>query len=133
MEHWPDARYVVSIRHPAGIVKSFEKIRKDTPRQDPGFTDQRIVDSWLSTYEATKFLIEEKDANVVVYPGFYELDGAEIKEVVKDLGLEWTKEADELLDKDVLADSLVSIADIEKFNEKYPEAVEIYEEFLHAL
>ena len=127
LEHWPDARYVVSIRHPAGIVKSFEKIRRDTPKQDPGFTDQQIVDSWLSTYEATKFLIEEKEARVVVYPDFY-FDG--IKDVVIGLGLEWTKEAEDLLDEDVFAKSAVTIAEIEKFEKKYPEASEMFQELL---
>ncbi len=127
--HWPDARYVISIRHPAGILYSFEKIRRDTPKQDPGFTDQQIVDSWASTYEATKFLIEEKDATVVVYPGYYHKTGR-IKDVVKSLGLEWTEKAEAHIDKAVLKDSTVTPAEINEFEEKYPEASEMFDEFL---
>lgn len=127
LEHWPDARYVVSIRHPAGILKSFEKIRRDTPKQDPGFTDQQIVDSWVSTKAATELLIKEKDAVVVVYPAFY-FGG--IKDVVKELGLEWTKEADALCDAEVLEASAVTVDEIEKFEKKYPEATALFGDLL---
>ena len=125
---WPDAKYVVSIRHPAGILKSFEKIRRDTPKQDPGFTDQQIVDSWLSTYDATKFLIDNKDATLVVYPGYYHRTGR-IKDVVKSLGLEWTEKADSHIDEVVLEDSTVTPVEINEFEEKYPEASEMFDEF----
>ena len=128
LSHWPDAKYVVSIRHPAGILRSFERIRRDTPDQDPGLTDQQIVDSWLSTHDATKLLIDKKDATVVVYPDFYQQDG--INGVVKDLGLRWNKKADALLDKDILEKSGVSIAEVKKFERKYPEAVKLFLEFL---
>lgn len=131
LEHWPDAKYVVSIRHPAGILKSFEKIRENTPAQDPGFTDQQIIDSWLSTYSATQYLLDKKDATLVVYPHFYK--SGDIKDVVEKLGLEWTKEADELLDAKVLEVSGVSITEIREFEKKYPAATEMFEELVEHL
>lgn len=128
LELWPDARYVVSIRHPAGILKSFEKIKRDTPRLHPGFTDQQIVDSWLSTKAATELLIKKRDAKVVVYPHFY-ISG-DIKGVVSGLGLKWSKEADGLCDREVLDASAVTVDEINEFEEKYPEATELFEELL---
>jgi len=123
LTHWPDARYVISIRHPAGVIRSFEKIKRDTPDQHPGFTVEDIVDAYLSTYDATKYLIDKKDALVVVYPDSH-ADGS-IKEVVSQLGLTWTKEAGALFDLATLDEPYKDMNE----TSGYLKAVKMFEEF----
>jgi len=123
--HWPDARYVISIRHPAGIIRSIEKLRK-TVKLEPDFTVQEIIESYLSTYEATKYLIEKKDALVVVYANSY-IDGS-IKKVINELGLRWTKAAGELFDATTLDDCSAPLFFISDEEHKYLKAVEMFEE-----
>jgi len=118
---WPAARYVTSIRHPAGIIRSIEKLRK-TVKLDPDFTVREILESWLSTYEATKYLVDKKEAQVVVYPDSHR-DGS-IKKVVGALGLKWTNAASELFDSSTLDDSDEGMEE----TEDYLKAVEMFEE-----
>lgn len=119
--NWPNARYVISIRHPAGVIKSIERLRK-TVKLDPDFTVKEIIESYLSTHEATKYLIKEKEALVVVYPDSH-ADG-NIKEVISQLGLVWTDAADALFDKATLDESDDGIDK----TQDYIKAVEMFEE-----
>ena len=123
--NWPNARFVTSVRHPSGVIKSIEKLRK-TVKLDPDFTMEEVIDSYLSTHDATKYLIEKKDALVVVYPDSY-VDES-IKTVVDKLGLTWTKAAGDLFkavttEFEVIDDKGLGL------REKYLEAVEMFEEF----
>ncbi len=132
LSEWPDARYVISLRHPAGVIQSFEKIKRLTPERHPGFTVQDIIETYLGTYEATKYLIEKKDALVVVYPD--SLADGSIKKVVGELGLKWTKKAGELFDQSTLGDFLPLLGSDEGLIQSpevllYLKAVDMFEEF----
>jgi len=116
---WPDAKYVITLRHPAGVCKSLK---------DAEISEDAIVDSWMSTYNATNELVK-KGAIVLLYPdSFMPITQNEIKLAVKKLGLNWSKKADDLLDKKILTRSAVSDAEVKAFRKKYPEAVKMFDE-----
>jgi hypothetical protein len=89
-ECWPDVRYVISIRHPWGIVRSIDKLRKLGPL-DPPLPVEDILASWKSTFLPTKELIEKGRATIVVFPD--DFISGRIKSIPKQLGLRWNKSA----------------------------------------
>jgi len=119
---WPDAKYVIAVRHPAGIIKSLEGV---------DITPEAIIESWMSTYDATKELIA-KGAIVLLYPDSF-MPGTQkkppgIKLAVEKLGLKWSKKADVLLDKKVLKKSDITVVAANDFKKKYPEAAKMYDD-----
>lgn len=69
-EVWPDAKYIISTRDPSQIVNSVHKMRR-RQKLNPEFTDDEIVKSWESTFDATKELIFDYDAQVITFPNAY--------------------------------------------------------------
>lgn len=57
-EVWPDAQYIISIRHPLHIYLS---------TRDTAWPIERVIESFMSTVEATKELAEE-GAIILEYP-----------------------------------------------------------------
>jgi len=118
--HWPDARYVISLRRPAGILRSVEKLKKENAgRLDPHYPPLETINSYLSTYDAIKHLLEEREAVVVVYPDSYHNGG--IKKVIGALGLTWTKKAAKIFKSDTQIVSEGMFSD-------YSRAVDMFEE-----
>uniref|UniRef100_A0A6M3L8Z6 Putative sulfotransferase domain contining protein n=1 Tax=viral metagenome TaxID=1070528 RepID=A0A6M3L8Z6_9ZZZZ len=111
---WPDAKYVICIRNPAEIIKNLAA-------QD--ITPDAIIESWMSTYDATKELIDEKGAIVIAYPDSF--TNGHIQHVVKELGLTWTDKAEALFDPDMVDDT----TGVPEDSKGFAEAVAMYEEF----
>jgi len=142
-ENWPNARFVISIRHPDGIIRSIAKLRALRPLA-PDFTAQDILDSWLSTYESTKHLINE-GALVVCYPDSHILPKNRLKsgvhKLITRLGMEWTEEASSLFEEADSGENMIiengsvrftddaNLKDNRISDESYRNAIAIYEEF----
>jgi hypothetical protein len=120
---WPDAQYIVQVRHPLGIVMSLERDKaKLSVVPDSWITPDEILVSWMSTFAATKELAQA-GAIILLYPDVF-LTG-KIKTVVKKLGLKWDKTAD-IFDKKEF--SIYTTHDFAKFKRLYPEAGAMFEE-----
>lgn len=125
-EEWPDAKYVISIRHPALIVKAMRAVIEKNGPHEGDMTDQTVVDSWMSTAGATFHLLGKKKATLVVYPDDYQ--SGKIKSIVSDLGLRWSTEAEGLFD--LPKATQLTEDEIRSFSYNYPEAVKLYEDIL---
>ena len=66
-EYWPNAKYIISIRHPSLIENSVNKIRKERPL-NPDLSFEDIMNSWASVKKPTEFLVSKKDAVIVDFP-----------------------------------------------------------------
>ena len=116
---WPDAKFVISIRHPAEIVRSIDKLR-EKQLLDPPLPAYDIVRSWESTWRTSELLCKYYKAITVVYPDSW-MDG-NIENTVHHLGLKWTEEARALFKSaDVASEKEKS-----EFDRKRPLAANIF-------
>lgn len=92
-KHWPDARWVITQRHPMGIIHSTNSEGRWSP--------ERIMKSIESCHPAIREYVYEWKAKEFFYPQDW-LSGR-IAEKVEELGLTWTKEAEELFDEGRIA------------------------------
>jgi len=111
---WPDAQYIISVRHPMGIIKSLEGVDPDA-----------IVESWMSSIAATKELAKN-GAIVLIYPDSFM--SKDIRSVPEKVGLKWSKKATDLIDQKQFKKSEVTVADARAFKKNYPEADKAFEE-----
>ena len=119
-KQWPDAQYVISVRHPAGIWNSILELKKEI-NLDPDFTIEDVAKSWLSTQKATYELLQANKATLVFFPDDF-LSGR-IKRIVEGLGLSWTEQAG-LFDLDQV--NKTGQEEKEKFDREFPEASEFF-------
>ena len=120
---WPDAKYIIQVRHPLGIIMSMEKAKAallEVP--ESWITADEIVASWISTMDATRE-IAQAGGIIMLYPDVF-LSG-KIKAVVRKLGLRWSKKA-EVFDKKEF--STYTEYELTKFKRLYPEAQTLFEE-----
>ena len=113
---WPDARYIISIRHPLEIVKSIERLKIEPVEDD-------IMRSWMSTISATDELLAKRDARVVVYPDCFV--AGRIKKVVRELGMTWPKAADSVFKASKI--NTESLDDRKRFGDSHPAEVAAFE------
>jgi len=116
---WPDAHYIISVRHPAGIIQSLEGV---------DISDDKIVESWMSAVPATTELAKA-GATIVVYPDML-LTISKAKKIISSLGLEWTTEASRLMTDSTgkIKDSILPVGTLSRFEQKYPEASKAFKE-----
>lgn len=122
-ELWPDAKYIVSIRHPLDIVKS---------TNDPAWDTSKIISSWLDSLSATEEMINS-GAELVVFPDSYDnvvfpdsYDNGHIRRVVANLGLTWTEEAGKVYDRSRIK-NISTPEEQERFARKCPGATAGFE------
>lgn len=127
-QEWPDAQYIISIRHPALIVKAMQAVIYRNGPHEGDMTDQMVVDSWMSAAEATSYLLINKNATLVVYPDDYQ--SGKIKSIVSNIGLKWTPEAEHLFDPNKFV--ALTDAEIQSFSVLYPEAVKFFNDLIPA-
>lgn len=122
-KHWPDAKYIVQIRHPLGVILSLKKAKaalRDPPTS--WITDEEIIDSWMSTSNAIKELSKD-GALILIYPDVFLTK--QIQEIVKRIGMRWNKKANIFKKTDF---SVYSKKELLAFKKKYPEADAMFEE-----
>ena len=119
---WPGVRYVISIRHPLGIVRSIDKLRELGPL-DPELPEQDIIDSWVSTYSPTKKLLEENRVILIVFPD--DFISGKIETIPERLGMKWKESAD-IFDIDKV--TIPNEQEKAEFKRQYPIAVKMFEE-----
>lgn len=83
---WPEAKYIISIRVPIGVMKS---------TGDAMWEPQMIANSIKSTLQATDDLFKEKGASLLMYPTIWTSGG--IRNVIGRLGLTWDEKVIDLL------------------------------------
>lgn len=120
VKFWPDAHYVISVRHPAGIVASLKGTE---------ITTDKIVESWMSAVPATKDLAKA-GATIVVYPDMLTVPKA--RKVVSKLGLTWTAAASKLMEDSAgkIKGSVLSSLTMAMFDRNYPEAGKAFKELV---
>lgn len=121
-KYWPDAKYVVQIRHPLGIILSLQKAKTALKAPPVSWvTDKEIVDSWMSTYSAIEELAKD-GASILIYPDVFL--SRQIKGVIKKIGLKWNKKANLFKKSDF---SVYSKKELVVFKKKYSGAAVMFE------
>lgn len=111
---WPDAQYIISIRHPLHIYLS---------TGDSAWPIERVIESFMSTVDAIKDIaINSVGAFIIEYP----FSVSSIQDIVCDIELDWDIQTyTTLFDMERASKGSV---DIDFFDECYPEVAKAYKE-----